>query len=213
MRSRKLILAAAIAATGLLSIVSSATASSALRTDPGGALLTGSTTLTNTSSTPFVYTVAGLGNLTCNQATFDADAAANTSATSISATVTAFTLTSCTDTIPVITFTGCHLRSTATPGMTITAGPDTGGTFRFNDLSFRCNVSGGTSGCDWTMGSATGTYTNATSALAFSNVAMTHVTGGTGDLGSLCGTSASASWTYTHVVQGGTNSTVTLTTS
>jgi hypothetical protein len=129
---RKTAIVAALAALGLLALSASASASTAIRTDPGGALLTGSTTLTNTSSTPFIYSMAGFGTITCSQVSFDADLSSRSGATNVAGSLTALTLTSCTDTIPVLTYTSCHLHGQA-PTVSILAN-DNSGVFTFGDF-------------------------------------------------------------------------------
>jgi hypothetical protein len=208
---RKAAIVAALAALSLLALSAPASASTAIRTDPGGALLTGSTTLTNTSSTPFIYTMAALGTITCNQVSFDADLSSRSSATSLGGSLTALTFTSCTDTIPVLTYTSCHLHGQV-PTVSILASNDTGGVFTFSDSILRCGISGSaTNACFYTFATALGLGSNAASTVVFNNVALSAV-GTSGSLGAACGTSGSASWTLNHIVQGGTNRTVTVTT-
>jgi hypothetical protein len=205
---RKTAIVAALAALGLLALSASASASTAIRTDPGGALLTGSTTLTNTSSTPFIYSMAGFGTITCSQVSFDADLSSRSGATNVAGSLTALTLTSCTDTIPVLTYTSCHLHGQA-PTVSILAN-DNSGVFTFGDTILRCGISGSAGACFYTFASAFGVGSTV-STISFNSVGLSAV-GTSGSLGSVCGASGSASWTLNHIVQGGTNRTVTVTT-
>lgn len=204
-RSRKLIL---VAAVGLLSLASSAAASTALRTDPGGAFLPGpAITLTNTANDLVTFSVANIGSFNCTGASFDATVPSSISSTVLPAVLTGFTLTTCSNLFLGFRYSGCHLTSSA--GATLSGG-DTGGTLTFNDLLMRCNILGTPKGCDWTAATATGTWTNATGAIAFLGVPITHVNGGVDDMGALCGSTGALSWTFTHIVRGGTGNTVTL---
>jgi hypothetical protein len=208
---RRLASLAAIAALGLLVLGSvSASASTALRTDPSGGRLTGSTTITNTSSGPAVLTT-NLGTVTCTNTKFDADVTSNNSATSISGTLTSLTFTSCTDTIPVLTFVGCHLVGTAP--VSITAN-DTGGHITLTDVLVKCNIGSPTSFCYDTAATATGVFVNAASSLVYNNVGVVYPAVNPPDgLGAgICGSTASFSLSITHIVQGGTNATITVTT-
>lgn len=86
---RKPTFPAALVVVSLLALgaaSASASASTALRTDPGSALLTGSTTIRNTSSDGVAWTFPGVGTFSCGQVFFDADVTRSTSATAISGT-------------------------------------------------------------------------------------------------------------------------------
>jgi hypothetical protein len=72
---RKIALVAAIATVGLLG-VASASASTALRMDPGGTLLSGATTVTNTTSDPASWISTGWGTTTGSQTFADLDVGA-----------------------------------------------------------------------------------------------------------------------------------------
>jgi hypothetical protein len=207
------VLLLAITAFGLLG-AASASASTALRADLGGALLSGSTTVTNTTSDPATWTLAGTGAVTCSQTFIDANVSRSSSATSIPGTLAAFTFTSCTDTIPVITYSSCALSPVhPLPSVQISASNDTGGTLTINDLTYRCSIMGSTTSfCYFTAGAARGNGNNATSTLWFPSVGVA-VVGGSGSLGFACGSSATLSFFLRHIVQGGTSRTVTVTTS
>lgn len=217
MSIRKLTLLTAVAAVGLMGLATtSASASTALRTDPGGSLLTGSTTITNTASDTSTRVFSGLGTIHCAQTFADIDVHGRTSPTSITGTLTGLTFTSCTDTLPVIQYTSCALSPTSPfPVVHITATNDQGGTVQITDETIRCSIQGaGTSFCYYTMTSSSniGAFVNAPSTLTFSGVVLHHVTG-SGDLGAICGAQGAFNTTLTHLVQGGTNRTITITTS
>jgi hypothetical protein len=213
MSIRKLAVNAAI--VGLVALaggVAPAAATTALRTDPGGALLTGTTTLRAASGGSFTST-SSFGMNGCSQASFDADVRSNTSATSITGTLTALSFTSCAGSFGVVTtFQGCSLDPDAPfPTIHLIAGAG-GGTVTIGDVTVRCSLMGGSGFCYFTASSAVGSLANGPSTLTYTFVPFAPVSGTT-SLGALCGDSGSWAWTFTHIVQGGTNRTVTVTTS
>jgi hypothetical protein len=213
---RKLGRLMAVAALALLAIgASSALATTALRVDPGGGLKGAGSAITNTSAAPSVWTVTGWGTITCNQTNINASVSSSSSATTISGTLNTLTLTTCSDTIPVITYTSCTLSPhSPLPTITINSAGGTGGTTTINDPTLRCNIAGSaTSFCYYTAASAAGTGNNAASTLTYTNVTLAGVAG-SGSLGTgVCGAAGSFSTTLRHIVETGTNRTVTVTTS
>lgn len=210
---RKLAVMTAVAAFGLLAMASYASATIHIRTDPGGSFLSGSTTITNTTSER--STLAGsAGNISCDVVKFDADLNANTAASSITGTLTQLTFTTCTDTVPIINFASCHLDTTAGfPSVHITAAAG-GGSVQITDPLVRCLlVGGGGASCYFTgtSASAIGTFANLASTLDYTSVAVDRGTGA-GDLGAACGEGGTFNAKFTHIVQGGTNRTITITT-
>jgi hypothetical protein len=201
---------AVIAISGLMALGAvSAQATTAIRTDPGGALLSGTTTLKNTTSTPAVLVMTGLGTISCAQTTVVGNAKTNTSATTITGTGQG-TYAQCTDTIPVINIESCRGHGTfPTIRATATA---TGGFITTGDAIARCAVSGSpTSACYYTAGSSTGIANNAASSITYTNVPVVTVAT-SGSLGALCGASGSFNVTLTHGVNQ-SNQTLTITTS
>jgi hypothetical protein len=75
----------------------------------------------------------------------------------------------------------------------------------------RCNISGDIRACYYTAASATGLVNNLTSTLTFSNVAMVSITAPTTDAlpSGTCGGTGPLSVQFRHIVQSGTNRTVT----
>jgi hypothetical protein len=206
---------AAITAIALLALgAATASAATTLRTDPGGVLLSGSTTLRNTTSDPSVLATQA-GTVTCNQVFLDADANTNSSATSITGKLTALTFTSCTDTILAINIMDCTLQPGTVPTVTITAGAG-GGSVVINDPVVRCTTSTPGRACYLTAASVNGNAVNANSSIAFSNVAIVGATpAGVTDAippASCFVSPANLGFTLTHIVQS-TNSTLTVTTS
>jgi hypothetical protein len=199
---RRAALLAVMALVGLFALGGTASATTVV-TEGGGSLGSGAT-LVNGASDPAAFTIAGLGTITCNTTTFDATLGA-TEGDVITGTLSVLTFEGCSDTIPVINFTGCTLRSDAT--INITGTGDRSGVVTLTDPTDFCAVSGTTSGCYYTAAAAAGTANG--SALTFSNVAVTHTTG-TGDLGSLCGSSLTLSFSLTHMLAANGN-TVTIT--
>jgi hypothetical protein len=219
---RKLAALASLATVGLLSLGAGAASatSTAIRTDAPSALLTGATTITNGGSDSSTMAFAGFGSFHCAQTTFEATLASNTGAASVTGTLNQLTFTSCVDTIPVITFTSCHLdASLGLSGIHIVAdnSPAAGanGTVQVTDPRVKCLISGGGghAGCYYTFTSATaiGNVFNANSRIVFPAITVHHVTG-TGDQGSLCPGLSSLNTTLTDVRQVGTNRTITVTT-
>jgi hypothetical protein len=205
-------------AFGILAVgVDSASATTSLRLDPGNTAWSGATTITSTSGDPatFIF-VSPNGHMTCSNTSFHVDVASHTSATSITGTLTALTFSSCADSLPVISFTDCRLVPVTGNGahLSITATSATTSTDTITDARVFCGVAGSTSGCYYTMASASGSGNNLSSSLTFSNLAVSRATSGvTNDLGAACGTSATLGFTLTHIVQTGTNKTVTITNS
>lgn len=117
----------------------------------------------------------------------------------MSASVDSLTFLSCTDTIPLITISSCHIV-TPLPSISITASGTTGGTISWTNTYVRCNVSGGTSGCYYFAASASNPFTNSGAVESGSGISVTHSvpSGGTGDLGSLCGTTGSFNKVWLH---------------
>jgi hypothetical protein len=204
MSVRKMTMLLAVAALGVCAMAAgTASASTFLRADPSGTALSSGATIMNGASDPFTVTFPGTGTLTCTTSTFAATVGASGGAT-VSATLDQLTIEGCTDTIPVINYTSCHAAATL-PTITLTGTSATTGTILLADTTLFCAVSGTTSGCYYTMASASGAWNS--SSVAFSNVSMTHTTG-TGDLGSLCFTSGTVGVTWTDMTSAG--STVTL---
>jgi hypothetical protein len=173
---------------------------------------TAPSSITSTSSDPVTLTFAGLGTITCTRMTFSADVGAG-GGTTIAGTLTAFGFDGCTDTIPVINYSTCSLHGPM-PTVTLTATGASGGTVTLSPTFVFCPISGSSSGCYFQLPDATGTFTNTTHALAFTNVAMTHSvpTGTTNDLGSLCGSGVTMSGTLTQLVNAANDSPLTLST-
>lgn len=207
-----------IAKTGLVLVVAAvvalvtgvgvASAATTLRTDPGGGLLSGATTVRNTTSGPVTLAFPE-GHHSCSQAFFDADVTRNASTSSITGTLTSLTFTSCTDTLPGVVFLSCALNPLAgLPTIHLTATSSTGGLVSLGHTAILCTWAGTGGSCAYTQTSATGAESNLQSSLTFTNVAVS-IFGGIH-----CGSgSGSFTYSFTHLVQGGTNRTVTLTTS
>jgi hypothetical protein len=201
---RRLVTLGMLGVLGALSVgTTTAGADTTVVTDtPGGGFhqSPAGDTMRPTNGGPAVITLSGLGSVTCANATFDADVTTPAGTPAIAA-LTALTFTSCTDTIPVLTFTGCHLDG-ASPTLSMTASGTTGGSVLFVSTYLRCAASGSTSGCYFLINGGPGTWTNAPSSIAFSGVAITHSipAGTTGDLGALCGPSGTLSVSFGHVV-------------
>jgi hypothetical protein len=211
MSVRKLASLVSMTALALFAFTAFASASTALRTDPGNSLLAGAPTLTSNAGDRFTLQLSIGSVVTCNQTSFDADLNTNASAASITGKLTAITFTSCTDNIPVISFTSCRLHPATAPTVHIFANRDTGGDVTITDLIIRCGIQGGNLACYITSSSVTGAYNNASSSLSFSSVAGVPVTTTTDALGAqICGTGV-ASVTFTDI-QSGTGRTVTVTT-
>ena len=175
-----------------------------------GSLLSAGTTLMARSNALATFTLAGVGTITCATVTVDATVGASGGA-DVTGSLDGLTFGTCSDTIPVITYTGCHLV-TPLPAMTVTATGTTGGTMTLSGVFVRCNISGGTSGCYEYIPTAAGNYSNTGAVLAFSNVSYVHTVpaGGTGDLGALCGTNGTLGVGLTGITVGSSGATVVL---
>lgn len=198
----------AAAAALALSALASATAGAhtELRLDPGDVPLPAPTTFTSTTSDGFFLDAPGTGQLGCTNASFDVDVAAVTAATPIPGRLTAFTAQGCTDTFPVLTFTSCHLHATASVHITATA---TGGDVELTDPILRC-LTTGVGACYFTSAIATGSYSNATAVLAFEKVPYDRIAATSDALGATCGNGGTWSVTFTHLVGGTANQTLTI---
>jgi hypothetical protein len=186
----------------------------AVRTDPGGALLTGATTLRNTSSGSAFFSSVW-GTLTCGQTLLAADLNANANATtSITGTVTSLTFTSCTDTISAVTYTSCSLHGGGTlPTVRLTGAPSGGGSMLLNHVVVRCGIAESAVAACYLDLNGNGSFGNAASSLSLSLPVQTVFPTATALPGAYCVESGSMNVTLNHIVQGGTNRTVTLTTS
>jgi hypothetical protein len=183
---RKLGLLATLLALGLLSITSSASATTFLRTDPGNFLVSPGTLLS--SSGGQVTLASGSGNMQCT-ASLAADTGANPGTPSVVIALTGFTLSPCVDTIPTLGFDDCR---TAAPFPTVTATAAVGGgTVTLLNNYLRCHATGsGTPGlaCYVYSASMTGSFVNASSTLSFTGVSTLGTTppGATDSLGAVC---------------------------
>lgn len=208
---RLAVLAALVAIGGVALAATPASAHTRLRLDPGNTAWTGATTVTNTTSTPLVWSTS-IGTLTCQRTDVDIDLASHTSSTAITGSLTALTFTGCTDTIGPVNYTGCHLHQpTTAPGVSITGTSAVGGTIAFSNVVVRCNIQNSTLGCYFAFATMHGTVNNTTSSISFPTLAASTVQPTTDALAAgLCGAVSTVSVTLTHLVQGGTNKTVTV---
>jgi hypothetical protein len=205
---------AALAAVALLTVGSTAaSATTTLRTDPAGTLLSGSTTFRNTSSNLAVLATQA-GTITCLTTYLDANVTANTRATTISGSLTALTFTMCSDTLLAINISSCRLRAGTTPSVWITSAAG-GGTVNLDSTTVRCATSL-TQGCYYNAPSANGTATNTPSAIQYFNVPVAaQLPSGLTDAAPIanCGTSGTFGVTVADIVQGTGTNRVTITTS
>jgi hypothetical protein len=179
-----------------------------LRTDPGNVSFpTGNVTIKNTASGTALLTTS-VGNFACTTAHLQATINNNHAAT-LTGTLSQLTLTSCTDTIPLLTFSSCHLHGAA-PTVAITAN-GTGGSFNLTDVGLRCSFTSPGGACYFTAATANGTANNAASSISYTGVAWNGIPGTADSLGGLCFSSATFSVVLNHIVEAGTNRTVTVT--
>lgn len=200
---------AAIAALGVLLIGAvSASAHTVLRTDPGGLPLIGPTSIAPTSSDHFTLQTQ-TGSVTCVSSTFTADVNSNTGIDSITGRLTSLTAVGCTDTLPQVDITSCHLENV--PVLHIISSSTVGGMFLLTDPVLRCPIVGGFNACYYTSPVAPGQFDNFQSELTFQNVPATPVIATPDALPpGPCGDAGAWSVTYTHVVQELTNQTLTV---
>jgi hypothetical protein len=206
---RKLAGLATITALGLLALgATSASASTQLRLDPGNTSLMGSTTITNTSSGVATFaTHAGMIN--CSNTSFTATALSHTGPTTIGGNLSSLTFTTCTDTLPLVNISSCHRHGATLPSMSISGSL---GTVTLTDVIVRCNVVSSTQGCYYTAATAVGSVNNALSTLAYTGTGLTAISSPTTDAVApgACGTTGTVSVNLRHIVQFGTNKTVTI---
>jgi hypothetical protein len=201
---------AILAALSLMSFVATAQASTSLFTDPLTTDSTSTTSFTNDPDMDLVWHGALFTNTFCHQASFAFVAPGAHSATSVTGQLTALTFSSCTQSFgPNYPHCALHYPTFfGHPSVQIT-GNDTGGTVRLNDVVVRCAIAASSTACYFTMAAPTGTYTDATGALDFTNVPLTSVAATTDSSGSGC-TTGTASWSFTHLHQSGTSRTLTI---
>jgi hypothetical protein len=189
MSIRKMALLAAISALGLLAIGSASASATTIRLDPLNTIAPAGSQIMNGGSGSATLTTDLVGNpkIHCANTAFSADIGAS-GATNVTGKLTTLTFTSCTDNLPVINISSCHLHNSGIPTLSIMAGTGGASTTALNDPLVYCGVVASTSGCYYTAAQANGTGSNTGSTLNFPNVAVTHTAAGTtNDLGALCG--------------------------
>jgi hypothetical protein len=210
MSIRKLALVVATAAAALLSVGLGSASATTLRTDPGGQpFATGNVTVTNTSSGTATLTTS-LGNLDCTNTKFVADIN-NNHAETLTGSLTQLTFTSCTDTIPFLTISSCHQHG-PNPDVRVTSTGANTGSVNLSDVGVRCIFTTG-GACYFTAATANGVANNSASTISYTNVAASGITGTSDNLGALCPSSGTFSTVLNHIVESGTNRTVTVTAS
>lgn len=209
MSNSKSAVLAVIAALGLLLIgAASASAHTVLRTDPGGQPLIGPTQIAPTTGDHFTLQTQ-TGVVTCVNSTFTADVNGNTGINSITGRLTRFTAQGCTDTLPEVQISSCHLENV--PVLHIIANTAINGTFLLTDPILRCAANGGLVACYYTSPVAPGQFDNFQSELTFQNVPANPVVPTSDGLPpGPCGDNGAWSVTFTHVVQELTNQTLTV---
>lgn len=195
--------------------LASASAALTVRTDPGGPLLSGSTVIRSTSGDPAVIDHNAVATFTCTTTTFRGDLNSRSSPTAITGRLTELTFTNCSNYVTPFQYpSGCALHAPGTaPAMNFTA--QQGGAFvEITDATLRCPRQDGAIGgvCYWTFSSMLGATLNNPTTLDVPAASATSTTA-TGDATlALCPSAASLKFRVTHLVQDGTNRTVTFTT-
>jgi hypothetical protein len=159
--------------------------------------------------------VPGFWTLTCGQTAFEADLNSNANATtSITGRVTSLTFTSCTDTVSLIDYISCSLHGgSGLPTVRLTGGSASSGSVSLANVVVRCALVGGGANACYLKLDGAGSFGNATSSLTFSSLPVASVAPTPTALGGpYCFAGGSLNVTLNHIVQGGTNRTVTLTT-
>jgi hypothetical protein len=201
MSIRKLALVVATAALGLLSVGIGSASATTLNTDPGNIpFATGNVTVKNTSSGVATLTT-GLGTITCNTTHFESTINNNHAAT-LPGTLNRLTFTSCSDTVPLLTVSSCHQHRTSPLAVSTTL-------VTLTDVTVRCNLAGIAQGCYFTAATAAGVVNNPASTLSYTNVNASSVNP-TGDAFGFCPSSGTFSVVLNHIVEVGTNRTVTV---
>lgn len=160
----------------------------------GNHLANGDTVSTRAAGT-FSLTVTTVGNINCSQLSGSYTVGASGGAT-VAVSLATWNATTCTDTVPVLTFTGCAATAPL-PAGTATGTGAAGGTVAFTNLYVRCAVMGTTNACYYRDAAANGTYANMGATLTFTNDVMVHNAPGgtTDDIGILCGNGGTMSAT------------------
>jgi hypothetical protein len=210
--------AAVVLLLGISGVAAGSSRGIALRTDPGGGVLTGATTIKNTGAAPTVLAFSGVGVITCGVTQYHWHVNSNSGPVSNTGKATYGTFTSCTDTMPVITISSCTLSpDVSAPALHIRFSIPLSTVWRWLTAPFRkrCNVAGTTTNfCYYAASSngAEGVGSNSADSITYTGEFITAV-GGSGSLGALCGGTGSMSATLTGIVQSGTGTRVTVTTS
>lgn len=201
---------------GVLLIVAAPAPATTLLTDPGGLIpLPG--LLRNASADRATMTITGVGTVSCTSTDFAVSFLANTAPTgsSVVGTLERQTLSSCTDTIPLIDFVSCARVATVTSNVLVRAVISGPGTV-IPVLSYlRCGISGSSIGCYYSVGVGLGHVTNTPSTVNFPGTPLFKAApaGTTDDLGAPCGTTGGTlSMRLTGLTQGTTGQTLTITT-
>ena len=111
----------------------------------------------------------------------------------------------------MLTVPDCTLHTANFPGISITATSSGTATVTLTDMTLRCAIQNSTSACYFTAATASGVASNANRSLSFPGGVMSSVTP-TSDAAGICPSSMTFGWTFTQLVQGGSNLPVTITT-
>ncbi len=187
----------AFAVTTMLLLLGSSSSSwaatSVMRKDPGGAMLTANSTLTSTAGVLTLTT--GTGAVQCDTGKVTIKVTAPDGNPSVTAHVESMTYDSCNDTVPMLDITECAAIAPL-PTLTITAGAG-GGTVTFNSIRLRCPVAVGGDACYYTSAPVVANLANVNSGLAFVNAGMDYAppTGSMDAFGADCGLNGTMSGT------------------
>jgi hypothetical protein len=184
-----------------------------VRADPGGAPLSGTTTLRSTTGSA-AFSMGTGTSVNCSQSSLAARLTANAGSTSIGGTLTSLTFRSCTDTLPAVNIQHCAIHGTM-PTVSLVGQPG-GGNFGVGGGTrvIRCATTATPpSACYYNINIMAAVLSNAASTLVFWPIELGVATPTSDALPSAsCGPfGIFLNTTFTHIVDDG-NRTVTVTT-
>jgi hypothetical protein len=188
----------AVAALALsLVLAGSALATTAIRTGStiGPVVPSGGTITSPIASGTHVTFITNAYNIMCTTDTISYAVGSSPSASSVSASLSVLSGSSCTDTGPV---TGMISFALVSAGSGTIASSASGGTISSSSVVIRWTMNFGT--CDYTASTLSGTYANTAGTLTFTNVPLFKSGGSLG-----CPSTATMSGTFARMTYGGAN--------
>lgn len=167
---RKIAIMAALCALAVVGAASASAATYVHKTTSTGNVAPSGSAVAGTQTGTALLTSSS-GNISCTSGSFSGTVGASGGAT-VTGSLSALSFSTCTDSIPLITVTGCSAINTGSTGIVASSSSSTGGSLNLTSVQVQCNFSGG-GNCVFSASTANGTYTNSTGNLVYSNVATT----------------------------------------